>query len=161
MAWPAHVLVVANVTAASDDLLHALEVRAERGPIKPTLLMPARGIGFAGREAERERLETALAKWREAGLECDGLVGDSDPIEAVHEVWDPRTYDEAIVCTMPGKSSRWLQYDFPHRVARITGVQVTHVVAHDMRPEPPHGPPPVHEREPLGPLAVLAWGGRH
>jgi hypothetical protein len=161
MAWPAHVLVVANVTSASDDLLHALEERAERGPIKPTLLMPARGIGLAGREAERERLEAALAKWREAGFECDGVVGDSNPIDAVHETWDPSRFDEAIVCTMPGKSSRWLQYDFPRRVAHITGVHVTHVVARDMRPEPQHGPPPVHEREPLGPLSVLAWGGKH
>jgi hypothetical protein len=38
-------------------------------------------------------------------------------------------------------------------------VPVTHVVADDLRPAPVAGPPPAHEREPLGPLSVLAWGG--
>ena len=49
---------------------------------------------------------------------------------------------------------------FPHRVARFTGVPVTHVVADDLRPAPATSPAPTHEREPLGPLSVLAWGGR-
>jgi len=160
MAWHAHVLVVANVTATSADLLAALKAREERGPISVTLIMPAAGLGAAAREAAAERLEEALARWREAGLKADGMVGDSDPVHAVMEAWDPRRYDEVIVCTLPGASSKWLRFDFPHRVAQLTGAPVTHVVATDARPRPVPGPPPEHEREPLGPLAVLAWGGR-
>jgi hypothetical protein len=158
MAYQAHVLVIASVTATSDDLLAALEQRADRGPIDVTLLLPSTGPGLSGRDAARTQLDAALTKWREAGLQAEGQVGSSDPIEAVHEAWHPGRYDEVIVSTLPGKSSRWLRLDFPQRVASFTGCPVTHVVAMDMRPEPTHGPPPEHERSPLGPLGVLAWG---
>jgi hypothetical protein len=159
MAYHAHVLVIASVTATSDDLLAALKARAERGPIDVTLLLPSSGPGLSGRETAQEQCQAALAKWREAGLEADSIVGSSDPIEAVHEAWNPGRFDEIIVSTLPGRSSRWLRLDYPHRVAAFTGAPVTHVVAMDMRPEPAHGPPPEHERSPLGPLGVLAWGG--
>jgi hypothetical protein len=156
----ANVLVVANLTAGSRHLLGALQARAERSPIRITLVMPAQGPGLGGREAVRERLDEALAGMRAAGLEAEGAIGDADPMEAVAECFDPAKHDEAIVCTLPGRSSKWLQYDFPHRVARFTGIPVTHVVADDLRPAPPVSPAPAHEREPLGPLSVLAWGGR-
>ena len=156
----AHVLVVANVTAASRDLIAALEERARRGPIAVTLVMPGRGPGLAGREAVRGRLDAALEAWREAGIEADGICGDANPLDAVAELWDPRRHDEIIVSTLPGDSSRWIRFDLPARLGRLTGAPVTHVVATDMRPEPHHGPPPPHETSPLGPLAVLSWGGR-
>ena len=156
----ANVLVVANLTAASTHLLDALKHRAERGPIRVTLVMPAQGPGLGGKEAVRDRLEEALQGMRAAGLEAEGAIGDADPMEAVAECFDPARHDEAIVCTLPGRSSKWLQYDFPHRVARFTGVPVTHVVADDLRPAPATSPAPTHERQPLGPLSVLAWGGR-
>jgi hypothetical protein len=160
MAGHANILVVASLTATSQDLLAALRERAARGPIAVYLLMPAQSPGFSGREALQPQLDAALASWREAGLDADGEVGDVDPITAVHEVWDQGRFDEAIVSTLPGSSSRWLEFDFPHRVARITGVSVTHVVAMDLRPEPAHGPPPPREHAALGPLSVLSWGGR-
>ena len=156
----ANVLVVANLTASSQYLLDALKHRAERGPIRITLVMPAQGPGLGGKEAVRERLEEALEGMRGAGLEADGAIGDADPMEAVAECFDPAKHDEAIVCTLPGRSSKWLQHDFPHRVARFTGVPVTHVVADDLRPAPRTSPAPEHEKQPLGPLSVLAWGGR-
>ena len=156
----ANVLVVANLTANSQHLLDALKARAERSPIRVTLVMPAQGPGLGGREAVKARLDEALEGMRAAGLEANGAIGDADPMEAVAECFDPARHDEAIVCTLPGRSSKWLQHDFPHRVARFTGVPVTHVVADDLRPAPPTSPAPTHEREPLGPLSVLSWGGR-
>ena len=156
----ANVLVVANLTANSQHLLDALKARAERSPIRVTLVMPAQGPGLGGREAVKARLDEALEGMRGAGLEANGAIGDADPMEAVAECFDPARHDEAIVCTLPGRSSKWLQHDFPHRVARFTGVPVTHVVADDLRPAPATSPAPTHEREPLGPLSVLSWGGR-
>ena len=44
-----HVLVVATVTAASDNLPAALQERAARGPADFLLVMPATGPGLAGR----------------------------------------------------------------------------------------------------------------
>jgi hypothetical protein len=156
----ANVLVVASQTAGSQHLLDALVHRAERSPIKVTLVMPAQGPGLSGREALREPLEQALAAMRAAGLEAEGSIGDNNPMHAVAEFFDPSRHDEVIVCTLPGRSSKWLQHDFPHRVARFTGLSVTHVVADDLRPAPVTSPAPAHEREPMGPLSVLSWGGR-
>jgi hypothetical protein len=161
MAYTARVLVIANVTASSPDLLEALKHRQERGPIQVTLLMPATEPGLAGKEACQPRLDAAVAAWREAGIEATGVVGDSDPVEAVYEIWDPGRFDEVIVSTLPGASSKWLTFDFPHRVARMTDASVTHVIA---RPEgwEEHHARPVRqpEKSPLGPLSVLSWGGR-
>ncbi|HWT24855.1 MAG TPA: hypothetical protein VN213_15235 [Solirubrobacteraceae bacterium] len=160
MAPSAHVLVLASLTATSGDLIAALQERARRSPARFTLLMPGQGPGLAGRKAVEPQLQEALEQWRAAGLEADGVTGDSDPIDAVSEVWNPATFDEVIVSTLPGQASKWLRWDMPHRVAQLTGALVTHVTAMDMRPEPAHGPPPVHEKSPLGPLGVLAWGGK-
>jgi hypothetical protein len=152
----ARVLVVANVTAGSDEVVAALR---EREDVHATLLMPASGPGFAGRDEAVPRLDAALEKWRAAGIECEGVVGDQDPYEAVAEVWDQRRFHDVVVATLPGESSRWLRSDLPHRIARLTDAPVMHVTAMSMRPERPHGPPPVKEKPALGPLSVLSWGG--
>jgi hypothetical protein len=158
----AHVIVLANRTAAADELIEALVHRNERGPIHATLVMPASGPGSAARAAARERLDEALSAWRAAGIEqCEGVVCDPVPLEALAEVWDPLRHDEVIVCTLPGQSSKWLRGDLPHAVARHTGVSVQHIVAHDPEDVPRVGPAPEHEKAPLGPLSVLAWGGKH
>lgn len=156
----AHVIVLANRTAAAPELIEALVHRSERGPIHATLVMPS-GPGSADRAAAGRRLDAALEAWRAAGIEaCDGVVCDPVPLEALTEVWDPLRHDEVIVATLPGQSSKWIRGDLPHAVARFTGVPVLHVVASDPDDVPELSPAPVHERAPLGPLSVLAWGGR-
>jgi hypothetical protein len=157
----AHVIVLANRTAAAPELISALLDRSERGPIVVTLVMPASGPGSAERAAAASRLEEALDAWRKAGIErCEGVVCDPIPLEALSEVWDPMRHDEVIVSTLPGQSSTWIRADLPRSVARYTGVHVRHVVAHDPDAEPAVSPPPVHEKSPLGPLSVLSWGGK-
>lgn len=136
MTRPTSVLVVANVTAASQELVEALRTRTRQGPLQLTLLIPATGPGRHGREAARPRLEAALAAWRDAGLEADGMVGDEDPLEAVLEVWNPREYDEIVVATLPASTSRWLRCDLPSRLMRATDAQVTHVPT-GASPQPP------------------------
>jgi hypothetical protein len=154
MAWKFSVLVVANVTSASDELLAALSSRAERGQCGFTLLVPATGGGKAAREAAHARLEKALERMRGAGLEVEGMVGDADPVIAVHDVWDPRRFDEIVISTLPTGASRWLAVDLPHRVEKFTGVQVEHVVAAE--PRPPVRTEPAPEPERYGVLSPLA-----
>jgi hypothetical protein len=159
MAWKSNVLVVANVTADSDELLEALRGRNERGACGFTLVVPATGGGKAGREAANEQLQAGLLRAREAGMEIDGKVGDADPIVAVQEEWDPARYDEVVVSTLPTDASRWLAMDLPHRIERITGCQVTHVVSVPRKPLPAREV--AQEPEKLGllrPLGVLSWG---
>ncbi len=156
----AHVLVVATVTAASDDLLAALTERARRGsvPTDFTLLMPASGPEPAS--AMQSQLEEALARWHDAGLEAEGVIGDADPVQAVAETWQPGRFDEVIVSTLPGQTSRWLRWDVPYRIGALTDLPVTHVVAVSMVKPVMHGEPPApRERAPLGMLNVMAYRG--
>ena len=128
------VLVVANRTADSPELLDALRARAERDPVRFTLLAPA----STGREATERQLESALKKMRAAGLEVEGRVGDRDPTSAVDDVWDPGEFDEVIVSTLPAQTSKWLSINLPQRVAKLTDALVTHVVASETAgPKPP------------------------
>jgi hypothetical protein len=128
MAQNVSVLVVASVTAASPQLIEALQERARRGSVRATLVMPCSGPGFQARDAAQPDLDAALAAWRDAGLtDVDGIVGDQDPFVAVREAWDPARYDEVIVSTLPGHASRWLRSDLPQRVARAIDARVTHV----------------------------------
>ena len=115
MAWRFNILVVANVTADSPELIEALLARTADDPCSFTLVVPAPVTGSAGREAAAARLNTALARMRAAGLDADGAVGDHDVIAAVLDAWDPGRYDEIVVCTLPTGTSKWLQVDLPHR----------------------------------------------
>jgi hypothetical protein len=126
MTWKTSVLVIANQTADSPELVAALEERARQGPAEFTLLVPP--LSGVDRTEARERVERVVKRWAEAGLEATGELGDSDPIVAVKEAWDPGRFDEIIVSTLATGTSRWLQIDLPHRVERMTGVGVRHVV---------------------------------
>jgi hypothetical protein len=159
MTWTRSILVVANVTATSDQLVAALEARAHGEPTRFMLIIPATPFG-GGREAALRQLGEATEQLRAAGLEVDGTVGNGDPIVAVTEAWDPKHYDEIIVSTLPMGSSKWLHAGLPERVRRMTGAPVTHLVAEPPKPEAPTVAAPVHEKRLLGPLTVLTWG-RH
>jgi hypothetical protein len=156
-----HVHVVATVTAASDDLMAALQERAARGPVDFLLVMPATGPGLAGRRETEPRLEEALARWRDAGLKAEGIAGPNDPVDAVDEVCSPGRFDEVIVSTLPGATSRWLRSDVPYRIGALTDLPVTHVVAISMaKPLLPQPEAPQRkERNPLSLLNVMAYGG--
>jgi len=157
----AHVLVVATVTAASDDLLAAVSERARRGsvPVDFTLVMPASSPEHA---VDEPRLAEALERWHEAGVKAEGVIGDSDPVQAVAEVCKPGTFDEVIVSTLPGQTSRWLRSDVPYRIGALTDLPVTHVVAMNMAKPALHGEPPQRrKREALGLLNVMSYRGAH
>jgi hypothetical protein len=140
MAFTTHLLVVANRTVDSPELLAAIRERSGRGPVHVTMLVPS---AWSERPLAERRMESALAHMREAGLAAEGILGDVDPIVAVQEAWDPGRYDEVIVSTLAAGSSRWLQIDLPHRVARLTDCQVRHVEVPIARPgERPVEPPP-------------------
>jgi hypothetical protein len=134
------VLVVANRTATSDELLNALVERVERGPASFYLVVPAtpRGASWmtdmsAGEEGAQGRLAEALARWQDVGLECLGQVGDADPLAAAADAANAREFDEAIVSTLPKHVSKWLHLDLPHKVAHATGLPTHHVTAREAK----------------------------
>jgi GABA permease len=159
VTWTKHILVVANVTAASDELVEALKRQAVSQQAKFTLIVPATPFG-GGRAAAHEALASACERLRAEGLEAEGSVGDADPIVAVTEAWDPKRYDEIIVSTLPMRFSKWLHAGLPERIGKLTGAPVTHVISQPARQEVEVEPAPAHERNAMGPLAVLAWGSQ-
>jgi hypothetical protein len=124
-ASTSRVLVVAHKTAATQPLLDAVRERAERGPCVFTLLVPNATHGLhkvvdpedqAASEA-RTVLDRALPLLEEAaGATVQGLVGDPDPLAAVHDAINLHGFDEVIISTLSAKVSRWLKLDLPSKV---------------------------------------------
>jgi hypothetical protein len=132
----ARVLVVANRTAESPELLEALRSRSMRGPCRFTLLVPStpHGLGWAadmhggGDEAEEHR-RAFVEELREEGIALDGAkVGDPDALAAICDECNFNDYDELIVSTLPLHMSKWLRVDLPRKATAATGLPVTHVV---------------------------------
>lgn len=146
------ILVVANRTADSPDLIAALRERAVRGPAGFTLLVPAvpHGLAWAadmkaGWSEAAGRAERAASRIREAGLRLDEvIVGDPDPFAAVGDVLHAREFDEVVVSMLPRTISRWLALGLPARLRRATDLPVTQVTAQALQV-----PAPAPAREPI------------
>jgi hypothetical protein len=128
----ARILVVANKTAESPELLEALKTKGTEHQY--VLVVPASGGVLekaadpdAAREHTRPHLDAALEKFRAEGLEVEGEVGDSDPIAAVQDACNFGKFDEIVISTLPQRASRWLKLDLPSKAGRATGLPVTHI----------------------------------
>jgi hypothetical protein len=131
------VLVIANRTADSPELIAALRVRQAEELSRFTLLVPAvpRGLSWAAdmkagwREAIA-RAEAAAERMRLAGVNLEGVVvGDPDPFAAAGDVLHAGSFDAVIVSMLPRNVSRWLRLSLPHRIARSFGLPVEQVIA--------------------------------
>jgi hypothetical protein len=132
---PARVLLVAHRTAATDKLVAAVRERAQRGPARFHLVVPAHPHGLhkvvdpqegdegEGRAALREALPVLSAA---AGSPVTGHVGDAEPLMAIEDAVNRDGYDEIIISTLPRRISRWLHLDLVSK-ARGIGPPVTHV----------------------------------
>jgi hypothetical protein len=132
----ARVLVVANRTAESPELLDALRTRTLQGPCHFTLLVPSTPHGiswaadmYAGEGEAEEHRAAFLQELREEGLNVgDAKVGDPDPLAAICDECNFNDYDELIVSTLPLHVSKWLRVDLPRKAQAATGLPVKHVV---------------------------------
>lgn len=133
----AEVLVVANQTAESDDLLTALRERAAEGEHEFTVLIPAtpHGVAWAanmasdkGREEAEKHRDALVERLRAAGLPVkQAIIGDPDPLAAIEDACNLGDYDELIVSTLPHHLSKWLHLDLQRKAAHATGLPVTSV----------------------------------
>jgi hypothetical protein len=139
---PTRVLVVANRTAATPDLLDAVRARAARGPCAFTLLVPEIAHGLHKvvdpedtRPGEaRTVLEAALPALREAaGGEVEGMVGNPSPLTAIQDAVNLVGFDEIIISTLPHRLSHWLHLDLPAK-ANGLGLPVTTITAQEEAP---------------------------
>lgn len=134
-------LVVANQTLGGKHLETKVQACVSEGPCRFHVVVPATPPdehltwteGQAQAIAQR-RLDAALVRFRELGVEADGHVGDGNPLLAIEDAIRRSEFDEIILSTLPPGMSRWLKLDLPHRVERSFDLPVTHLVA-DLEPE--------------------------
>jgi GABA permease len=139
MAETARVLVVANQTAESEELLAALNARAQQSPVEFTVLVPATPHGAAwatnmfadkGHAEAEEHMNAMVERLRSTGLDVKGArVGDPDALAAICDETNFNEYDELIVSTLPLHVSKWLKLDLPSKAKAATGLPVMHVAA--------------------------------
>jgi nucleotide-binding universal stress UspA family protein len=128
-------LVVANQTLGGEHLVEKVKELLSEGPSQFHVLVPATAPSdqavFTEGQAEaiaQRRLDDALTRFRELGVEADGEVGDASPLEAITDALREEQFDGIILSTLPPGISRWMKQDLPHRVERSFELPVTHIV---------------------------------
>lgn len=131
------VLVVAHRTAATPALIEAVRERARQGSCSFTLLVPNPAHGLhrvvdpedADASEAEATLDLALPLLEEAaGGPVEGMIGVSEPLDAIADAVNLHGFDEIIISTLPRRVSRWLRLDLPHKAAGL-GLPVTTVTA--------------------------------
>lgn len=122
-----NVLVVANETVVSPELLGRIRERAAQGPASFLIIAP-QSDELPSPEAER-RLRRALSELRSEGIDIHGQVVHPDPYTAVLEVANDERVDEVIVSTFPQERSGWLRRDLIERLERDVKLPIEHVVS--------------------------------
>jgi len=131
---PFHVtLAVANRTASGDELLQALQAKAEAfsQPDRRQLfiiVVPAEGGQGAAVQRARTRLKLVLDRLHVRDLYAAGMVGDPDPFTAISNALQYFRVDDIVISTFAETKSGWMRSDLIERVRRASGKPVEHVV---------------------------------
>ena len=124
---PTNVLVVANQTVLSPELLERIRARAEESRASFLIVSP-QGDDEEHADADR-RLRRALSELRGEGINAHGQIVHPDPYTAAMNAVHDERIDEIIVSTFPGERSGWLRRDLVQRLRKDTGKPVDHVVS--------------------------------
>ena len=130
------ILVVANETVAGEALRRCIRkksegVREQVLVVCPALNSPLRHWASdedQARAAAQHRLESSLARLRDAGVDARGEVGDGDPLLAMEDALRTFGADEIIISTHPEGRSNWLERGIVESARRRFAVPITHVV---------------------------------
>ncbi len=130
------ILVIANETVGGETLREEIRRRAEDYDervrvICPTLLSRVRYIASDEDEARakaQERLDHSLSRLREVGVNCEGEVGEADPLQAIEDALRTFGADEIIISTHPEGRSLWLERGVVQGARERFDVPITHVV---------------------------------
>jgi hypothetical protein len=122
-----NVLVIANQTVVSAELLDRIRTRAAKSPASFLIVAP-QSDEEEHTDADR-RLRRALTELRGEGIDAHGQVVHPDPYTAARHAVHDESIDEIIVSTFPGEKSGWLRRDLVQRLRKDTGLPVEHVIS--------------------------------
>lgn len=129
------ILVIANETAASDQLQAAVGGPTD-GSTQVLVVAPALNSMLrhwcsdtgAAEEAARARLRVCIAWLSARGIRSEGMIGDSDPLQATLDALHLFPADEVVISTHPEHRSNWLAKRLVERVAEHYDGPILHVV---------------------------------
>jgi GABA permease len=147
-AKPSRVLVLANETANSSELLSELQGIGAAQTAKYLVVVPDSPIetGMAAthgpldvwqatQQAAQERLDHTLATLRSENLDAEGTRGDFRPLRALANAVDTFHPDRIVIATLPPETSVWHRFDVVDRArSDYPDIPVTHIVANPAVP---------------------------
>jgi membrane protein implicated in regulation of membrane protease activity len=143
------ILVIANETVGGESLREEIRRRAEDYDERVRVICPAvmSAVKFfasdedAARAKAQDRLDHSLSRLREIGVNCEGEVGDADPLQAIEDALRTFGADEIIISTHPEGRSHWLERGVVRGARERFDVPITHVVV-DLEAEREEVPTP-------------------
>jgi GABA permease len=131
------VLVVANETIGSEELLSAISTRALLDKTSFLVVCPALNSALkawtsdedGARAAAQERLDEMLSRLGSVGIDARGTVGDSDPLVAIEDAVRTFQPDEIVISTHPPGSSKWHEQGVVESARARFDVPVDNVVS--------------------------------
>jgi hypothetical protein len=120
-------LVLANLTAASPELIQHLQSLAEEGPRRIIAVVPLEGKGGDATREAQERLSKLVSSLREQGIVAAGMIGDPDPYTAAMNALQFFQISEVVISTLPGDRSKWVADKLVERVSSAANVPVEHI----------------------------------
>lgn len=130
------ILVIANETVGGAALRTCIREKSEGARANVLVVSPALNSPLRhwvsdedeARAAAQERLDSSLARLRDAGIDARGEVGDGDPLQAIEDALRTFGADELIISTHPEGRSHWLERGIVSTARERFTVPVTHVV---------------------------------
>jgi hypothetical protein len=123
-------LVLANLTAASQELKDHLDELAKKGPHRFIAVVPLESPDGNAAAETKERLSALIASLREHGIVAAGLIGDPDPYTAAMNALHYFHISEVVISTLPHDTSKWVASKLVERVSSNANVPVEHVESH-------------------------------
>jgi hypothetical protein len=130
------ILVIANETVGGDTLRECIHSRAKGTRANVLVVCPALNSPVKhwvsdedpARAAAQQRLDASLARLRQGGIDANGEIGDSEPLQAIEDAMRTFGPDEVIISTHPEGRSNWLERGIVTTARERFAVPITHVV---------------------------------
>ncbi|MFF2243782.1 amino acid permease [Arthrobacter sp. NPDC058130] len=139
---PRRVLVMANQTVASTQLLDELRRIDREGTATYFVTVPANPVETgtaasygpldlrdATERAARKRLDYTMSTLSADGLSVSGTLGDFRPLQALADAVVSFQPDQIVIATLPADESTWQHFDVVDRARAAYGLPVTHIEA--------------------------------